>query len=290
MKTIATTLKTFSPIPTVGTVTNITGRLVEKSRKPVHNMVLKFNKIEKPIIDPTKASVAKVKGVVDRIKGMMTTTGDVIEKTEVAVAEIDSCIVALKAEKQFMKVEKAVKQMNKGVKGTAKELANINRTLDSFEYTVKQIARIASPVNKIKNGINKVKPALDKIGNIASKIDKALSKKITIGKWKFKKTFSVKGALKAAKPFQILADKILKPILKRIKIPVPKIPGVQDLKNKVASVEQKYRSVIEKANKIKQTYSKYTNYETILKNNLNKFIETTGCGTKVGVRAYANKY
>lgn len=293
MKEISSTLKTFNAIPTVGTVTNFTSRALDKSRNPVNKLVVKFNKIERPMITPTKTAVGKIKMTVDRIKGVMSTTGEVITKTEKTVAEVDKCIMNLKLEDEFKRVEAAVKEMNKGVKGTATELARVNRAMDTFEGGVKQVAKVADPINKIKKGIKKVKPVLDKITGVTSKLNKVLKKSVKIGAGPLKVEASIHKVLTSAskvlKPLMGLVNKALNPVLKKLKIGIPPLPGVKDLQNKIRSVEQQYAKIKAESEKLTDAYKKYTDYERILKTQVNKVIETTGCGVKIGAKPVTAK-
>lgn len=285
MKAVSSTLSAFAVIPVVGGVASVTAHSLSSAQKPVGGLVGKFNAIEKPIITPTKAAVGKVKLTVDNVKVMLGKTKKVLEVTEKTVAEVDKCIQNLKLESDFKKVEGAVKEMNKGVKGTANEMHNINNGLNAFEGSAKQIAKLYSPLKKVKSGISKVKPVVDKVNKVTHEMDKVLKKSVSINLGFKKFELSIHGVLTtggaAAKALSKLAMKALNPVLKKFKIGVPKIPGISEVSSKLDGVKNEYQKVKTETEKITNAYKKYTDVEAMVVKNVNKIVETTGCGVKI---------
>ncbi len=272
------TLDALAVIPIVGAVFTITNIGVKKVQLPLGKLVHKMDNLERPVITPTKNAISKIKQVTDKVKGTVESTKAVISKTESLVVNIDKCIQNLKIEKDFQKVEGAVKEMNKAVAGVAVELRRINGGFRKCKSGVAVVAKIHSPMMKVKNGINKVKPVLNKINSVTSKINGALSKTVKVPLLGKK---SVKDALKAAKPLKILAEKILNPILKKAKIPVPQIPGVNELSGKIDGIKNSFATIKAEADKLKSSYDKYTNYSSIINKNLQRVVATTGCGDQI---------
>lgn len=287
MKNVGSTLKAFNLIPVVGTVSNFSSRSLAIAQKPVGGLVNKFNIIEHPFIDPTKTAVGQVKNTVDAIKGMITKTKEVLGKSEKTVAGIDDCIKTLKLENDFKKVEGAIKQVNKGVAGTANHMRILNNSLTSFEKGAKALMVMHSPAQKIKGGIKKLKPVLDKASKVTHEMDKVLKKEFgftgPISKHKYK--MSLHKALTAGGKFSgKIADigmKAAKPIMDKMKISFPTIPGVDELKTKLDVVKREYNKIKMETVKIKESYQKYTSFETLITNNINKVIEVTGCSIQV---------
>nr|WP_320119830.1 hypothetical protein [uncultured Marinifilum sp.] len=288
MKSVGSTLKAFNAIPIVGTASAVTSRSLAVAQKPIGGLVDKFNTIERPFIDPTKTAVGQVKLTVDAIKGMVATTKIVLAKSEKTVATIDDCIKTLKKESDFKKVEGAVKEINKGLKGTSTQMRTLNNSLTTFEKGAKALAVMHSPAKKIKSGVSKIKPTLDKASSVTHEMDKVLKKEFgftgPISRHKY--SMSLYKALtaggKIAGKIADLGMKAAKPIMKKMKISFPTVPGVNELKGKLDVVKKEYNSIKMETVKIKDSYKKYTDYEAAIKNNLNKIVATTGCGEKVG--------
>lgn len=291
MKNVGSTLKSLTLIPIVGTVSGITSKSLSIAQKPVGGLVNKFNAIEKPFITPTKSAVGEVKNTVDAIKGMVATSKTVLEKTESTVADIDDCIKNLHLESDFKKVEGAIKEVNKGLSGTANQMKNLNMSLTRFEKGAKALAVLHSPAQKIKNGLKKIKPTLDKASKVTHEMDKVLKKEfgftgpITKHKYKMSLHKALTAGGKVAGKIAELGMKAAKPIMKKMKISFPTVPGVDELKGKLDVVKNEFQKIKTETVKIKESYQKYTSFETLVSKNVNKIVETTGCGNHIGTMA-----
>ncbi|MGZ2370311.1 hypothetical protein ACXR6G_11025 [Ancylomarina sp. YFZ004] len=291
MKNVESTLKAFTLIPIVGTVSGFTAKSLSIAQKPIGGLVNKFNAIERPFITPTKSAVEQGKNTVDAIKGMVVTTKIILENTEKTVAGIDDCIKSLELESDFKKVEGAIKEVNKGLSGTAMQMRNLNNSLSNFEKGAKALAVLNSPAQKIKNGLRKIKPTLDKANKVTHEMDKVLKKEIgftgPISRHKYK--MSLYKALTAggvvARKIAGLGMKIAKPIMKKMKISFPTVPGVDELREKLDVIKNEYEKIKTETSKIKESYQKYTSFESLISKNVNKIVETTGCGNRIGTIA-----
>jgi len=281
MKNVGSTLKALNTIPVVGTVSGFTSKSLSIAQKPVGGLVEKFNAIDRPFITPTKSAVGQVKNTVDAIKGMVATTKIVLEKSEATVKGIDDCIKTLKLESDFKKVEGAIKEINKGLKGTSNQMRNLNNSLTSFEKGAKALAVLHSPAQKVKKGMKKIKPTLDKVSKVTGQMDKVLKKEFDfkLTKMSLHKALTAGGYI-AGKIAEI-GMKAAEPIMKKLKISLPKIPGVDELKGKLDVVKNEYNNIKNETAKIKESYQKYTSFEHVITKNVNKIVETTGCGKRI---------
>jgi len=281
MKNVGSTLKAFNLIPVVGTVSGVTSKSLAIAQKPVGGLVGKFNSIEKPFIDPTKTAVHNVKVAVDGLKGVVATTKDVLKKSELTVATIDDCIKTLKKESDFKKVEGAIKEVNKGLKGASDHMRSLNSSLSTFEKGAKALAVMHNPAKKIKNGLGKIKKPLDKASKVTHEMDKVLKKEFEV----LGKKLSLHKALTAggivAEKIADLGMKAAKPIMNKMKIKFPTVPGVDELKGKLDVVKNEYNNIKMNTTKIKDSYQKYSDFQGIISKNLNKIVETTGCSIHV---------
>jgi tetratricopeptide (TPR) repeat protein len=82
MKKTSSTLKLFSIIPVVGSTTNILAKTIDVAQDPIGVVATKFDKLEAPVVTPTKNVVTGTKSVVDNVKGKMGTTDNILKVTE----------------------------------------------------------------------------------------------------------------------------------------------------------------------------------------------------------------
>jgi len=283
MKNVGSTLKAFNVIPVVGTVSGVTSKSLSIAQKPVGGLVEKFKTIDRPFITPTKSAVGQVKNTVDAIKGMVASTKIVLEKSELTVKGIDDCIKTLQLESDFKKVEGAIKEINRGLKGTSVQMRNLNNSLTSFEKGAKALAVMHSPAEKIKKGVKKIKPTLDKVSKVTDQMDKVLKKEFDfkLTKMSLHKALTAGGFI--AEKIAEIGMKAAKPIMDKMKISFPKIAGIDELKGKLDVVKKEYNNIKNETAKIKDSYQKYTSFERVITKNVNKIVETTGCGKRIGL-------
>ncbi len=97
--------------------------------------------------------------------------------------------------------------------------------------------------------------------------------------------YSIKDILKATSgPIKLLTDKAAKfldPVLNKFKNQLPQIPGIDALTAEIDKVKDKYKKLEEDTKKLKESYEKYSDYEGLIKDNVNKLVEKTGCGSGI---------
>ena len=271
------TLSLFSAIPVVGVVLNVTSKSIALARTPVAKSVTYFNSIEKPVITPSKDATEKVKGYVDYIKGKMVTTGLVLNCTKKTTDVLANCIKNVGDKQGLDECKIAVKEINKNLLKTNKEVIKLNKSLTNIENTAKEIAGVTNFTKPVVDGFKNIKPVLSKVSKATDELDRVLSKKII--------KHSIKDILKSTsyvvKKLTDKAMKFLDPVLNKFKNQIPQIPGTEALTAEIDKVKDKYKNFEEESKKLKESYEKYSDYEGLIKDNVNKLVEKTGCGSGI---------
>lgn len=285
MKNTSMTLKVFTVIPTVGTVTGMLARSIDLVQNPVGAVATKFTAIEQPVIAPTKAIVEKTKTVVDKTKSVMGTTEKVLKTTETFAHKYKECIAKVAEEKKFQEAEKAIDEINKGLVNTNNALAQINGGFEKVENEAKHIGQLAEPVKQITKGLEDVNKVVDKIKPIVDGLNSALDEKFTINLLVKKFTFSVKDILTGLPSevkaimgkFSDLAMGVLKPILNQFNIDIPSIPGLDKLSNELDKMKDYYDRINAEYSILSKTVNDYSNYQNLINANLKKVETSLGC-------------
>jgi tetratricopeptide (TPR) repeat protein len=289
MKTTSSTLKLFTVIPTVGTVTGMLARSIDLVQDPVGAVANKFTALEQPVIAPTKQVVEKTQGVVNKTKEVMGKTEGVIVSVEQFTLRYKDCIAKVAEEKNFQEAEKAVDEINKGLSSTNKTLAEINGSFEKVENETKKIGQLADPVTKITKGLNDVKKVVDKIQPIVDELNGALNHKFTLNLLVKKFTFSVRQILDGLPDevkaimgkFSDLAMGVLKPVLNKFNIDIPTIPGLDTLSKALDSMKGYYDAINNEYNKLSKTVGDYANFQNQVDSNLKKVEASLGCQAQV---------
>ncbi|MDX9846102.1 MAG: hypothetical protein RBT74_03885 [Tenuifilaceae bacterium] len=285
MKTTSRTLKLFTVIPTVGTVTGMLARSIDLVQEPVGKVATKFTAIEQPVITPTKQVVEKTQGVVNKTKEVMASTETVLKTTEQYTLRYKECVAQVVEEKKFQEAETAVDEINKGLVNTNKALTEINSSFEKVEGEAKKISHLADPVNKVTNGLKDVKKVVDKIQPIIDELNGALDHKFTLNLLVKKFTFSVRQILDGLPSevkaimgkFSDLAMGVLKPVLNKFNIDIPSIPGLDTLSKALDSMKGYYDNINAEYGKLSKTVNEYSSYQNHINNNLKKLETALGC-------------
>ncbi|MFO8021508.1 MAG: hypothetical protein R6U65_03500 [Perlabentimonas sp.] len=285
MKKTESTLRVFSSIPKVGIVTTTLARSVNMAQKPVGAASDKFTKVEKPVITPTKNLVVKTQGIVNKTKSTMGKTESVLQTTENYTLHFKDCAATVTEENNFKEAEKAIDEINKSLKTTNNALGNINKGLDVVNKNVKPIAGLSGTVNKVEKGLKDVDKVMSKVDPIVNNLNKVLDKSFTLNLGFKKFTFSVKkiltGLPKEVKmimgKFEDLAMKALDPVLKKFKIEVPSIPGLDHLSKEIDNMKGYYNNINNEYNNVSKSANEYSNSQKHIETNLRKLENAMGC-------------
>jgi len=285
MTHISRTLKAFNVIPTVNNFTKIAGKIVRDGDRPVHGMVLKFNSVERPVITPLKNSVASLATISANMATKVQKIDTVVRQTRMTINEIQKCLEKQKNPKALIKAGQDAKEINKGLVQANKVLNTTNRSLDRISSGVKTIARLQPLVKKVADASRKIGKPIKDIGKATHEIDKVLDKKISIKIFRKRISTSVRKILTGAVPkivkkllnkFSKLAMKALDPVLKKLKIRIPKIKGIDQLKRDLNKLSGAKRNIDNRIGKIKAQIMDVDKYSGMIKKKLYS-IEKAAC-------------
>ena len=285
MKQTSRTLKVFTVIPTVGTVTGILARSVDLVQEPVGKVATKFTALEQPVITPTKTVVTKTKTVVDNVKGKMGSTETVLNTTREYSLKLKDCVAGITVEKNFKEAENALDEVNKGLVATNKALKEINSTATKIDNEAKKLGKLAGPVSQVTNGIKEVDKVIRKIQPIVDDLNGILDKKFTVNLLVKKFTFSVKQILTGLPSevkavmgkFSDLAMGVVKPVLKKFDIKIPEIPGIGKLADELDNIKSSYETFKGELSGFENSVSDFAKAQTKISANLKKIESSTGC-------------
>jgi len=241
MNTLYVVMGPMSNIPIVGVIFTITGTAVKRSHGPVEKASDKIKIIQKPLIEPVRNVMSSVNENVTLINNKMNAVGSALAKTREISNNLNTCLLKVEDEMAIEAVEDSVKELNKAILELNGVLVEINRAQDQVEGTLNDIAGGISSISRVASGLKKVMKPLSKISSVTNEIDKVLRKKV-LG-------VSVKKALDKASIFKKAAEKLLNPVLNKLKIDVPTVPGLDELDGIFGKLEG-YKAELNKADAI----------------------------------------
>lgn len=292
LHTVSLTMKPLNLIPYVNVVSKSIDISAKAVRIPVHRAAQSLTPVEKNAVKPANKAVKKLKFYTDMTVEKMELTQTSLINSRKTASALQSCIHEVKDEKALMESEKAVIELNKGLIEVQKHLKNINNATNDLVGTANTIIAVSHYTAPVKSGINAVKPALDKVSGVTKEIDKVLDKEF-LG-------ISARKALSVGGAAGDLAMKALKPLMDKMNIKFPEIPGIAELEAEMQKFEQKYKEIKKTTDAYKQKFNEYADVQAHINRNLNILVEKTGCGKSVSyfepkgvykIRSpYSNKY
>jgi hypothetical protein len=279
MKSIASTLAAFNVVPVVNNATRIVGGVINNSRRTVHPMVVKFNQFEKPVITPTKAKIGHIKTIVANVERNIKNVAVTIRNAKRAVSDINRCIEKQENPEKLIKLGEKTKSINKHIINLNRALKVTNMVVSSIGPVVRAVSNIQPLVRKAANAAKNIAKPLNQVGKATHEIDKVLKKKLTLKIPIIRKKVSIsihkiltksvpKIARKILGQFSKLAMKALNPVLKKLKIRIPNVPGLNQIKRELYKMKRGYRNMVRKASVLKKNVTNMEKHTNLLNKNI----------------------
>lgn len=273
LHTTSLTMKPLNLIPYVNVVSMPIDKTCTIIRVPVKKSVQIITAVEKPLITPTKNAVEKIKLLVDLIMDKMNTVNTVLVKSRKTSSDLQTCIFKVKDEEALKSSKIAIIELNKGLVEATKLLSRFNANTNDVMRAANSILETQKYINPISSGIDAIKPALDEVSKITKEIDKVLDASF-LG-------ISARKALSLGGAAAEKAMDALKPLLNKMNVSLPEIPGLDSLEAELNRFKGRLEIVTDVKDKIQAEYDKYFNVEKIISDNLNMLVAKTGCGTGI---------
>jgi hypothetical protein len=273
LQTVSLSMKPLNLIPYVNVVSKSIDVSARALRMPVHRTAQTITPIEKKSVTPANKAVKKLKFYTDMTVQKMGTTQKTLINSKKTAASLQTCIHKVNDEQALKESEKAIIELNKGLVEVQKRLKDINNATNDLVLTANQIIGVSQFTAPVKGGIKSVKPAINEVKKVTNEIDKVLDKEF-LG-------ISARKALSVGGAAADMAMKAMEPLLKKMNINFPEIPGMAELEAEMAKFEEKYNVVKKTTDEYKKKYEAYSDVQGHINKNLNKLVEKTGCGVGV---------
>lgn len=266
IKTTSKILRYLKPIPYgVGATCGVASKSLSLSRTPVQKMVTFFNRVEKPVINPTLDIMDKTGTIVQGVQDNMHSTQDILKYTKESFQTAESCLLNLEKEEDYNEFSLGAKGVNESLKPTNKALKEINAQMRKINGLAVEVANATTVAYDVANGLNTFEPVVKQIGGAAEEIDKVLKKE----KWGFSAEKILKGASGVMDFMVGWAEDLVAPYLDKIVPDLPSVPGTDKLMANVDKIKQKYDQLQAEIDKLEKKYEEYKNYQKRIRKHSN---------------------
>lgn len=280
MKDISKTLAVFNVVPTVNTVTKATGKVVKDARKPVNSMVKKFDRVEKPVIIPVKENIGKLKNLNDAVVVKIRNVSATVSVAKRVVNEVNVCLETQQNPDALIKIGREVKDINEALVKVNKSLSATNKGLSAIRPGIKKIANLQPAVKRASDSASQIGQPIHEIKKATHEIDKVINESITFKTpiTKKKITLSIKKILTGAipKPAKVILNKFtdaamkaLDPVFKKLKIRIPPVKGLEEVKRGIDDIKHVAVGIANKTEKIKNSVADIDSCNNAVQTKLN---------------------
>ncbi|MBN2651134.1 MAG: hypothetical protein JXR63_02030 [Spirochaetales bacterium] len=247
MKSTATTLNVFRPIPKVGQITHVMANQIENVQKPLGVCVTKIQKVQKPYIDPVRNQINNinngVKSAATSVDQANTNLSKMIEFT--ALIEV---FMSKNPEAGAVKaVEENLKFINSNFSSIISSMKKGNSAFSSADQQLKFLNNSAGSINSFKKGIDNLYPVIKDVSKIAREVESVLNKQIGFGGYTVSAREILNGINNLLSPIVKGLEKalsvVLNPVLDKLNLKIPSIPAIPEVNNLLDGMENCYKSV-----------------------------------------------
>ncbi len=272
---LSKTASALSGIPVIGSVISVTGTALSRVHTPVKATSSKIKSIRAPVITPAREALQKTKDQTDRIVSSMESIATNLQYVQKVTARLNDCMAKTEDPAVVSSVDKDVKELNKIMDDLNKGLATVNSVQDKIEGTLVALANSVSTITPVRKGIDTVMKPLNKIKGVTDEIYDVLKKKISVplvGSFTVEQAInSTTGVVKKA------AEAILNPILKKLGIDIPTIPGIDKFDQLLDQVQGYYNDAKMAAQEIGNVANQIVDIPNRLKAMADDIVTKSGC-------------
>lgn len=245
LSNLSSALEPFNYVPVVGIVCKGAQFSVNNCNKGVSPVSTKLSSMEKPILSPMESSLNIGKAATNKITICVNDHDKKMKHLDSSLKNVKTNIKNFgnniskytSIEKDLNKIESILNKLNSSTNNIDKDLNNIYKPSNIIDNYEKYAVPAAKSVSKVSRTVNKIKPTVNGI-------NKVLNKKIGYKRV----SFTINKVLKGAggifkKPLNKIAKKVLKPVLNKLGVKLPTIPGLREINHALDNIKRYYRSV-----------------------------------------------
>lgn len=262
-------LSAFCNIPVIGnTITALsTGLNIAKSELNRANSAL--TTLQGPVIGQANSNVLVSKRTMVGLTSNLHTAKSLLTalKGKLAQAQNKSGADALFA------------KLNSCIAGLNGNLANMDTHLDKIGQTCRTFEKIKDPVIRVDNGVKAFEKAFRQVDRVADEINNVLEKRFKKEIAKVKIDITLRDVLeggKVGKAFKKYASEwaedMLKPLIKKMGVKIPTVPGVDDFKQKIHESADVTKQLRDNSQNLEKLIQEINNSNSEINNSISTII------------------
>ena len=227
----------FTKIPLIGTAVFTLNTSLSQVTNQAGKVTNSFQALDQPLLRPTVNNISSAFSASNSVESTLLSISEKLKSYKQQIVNNTSGIKT-----EAIKANSA--NIINNLAAIESELKKINSEINKLSTKADKLKKIEGPANKILTGIEKVDSKLNKADKAANEVDKILNKSFKKRIGPVKINISLKKVLeggKVGKAFKKFVDKWAKKgvneITKKLNIPMPSLPNVDELKNELTKLK-----------------------------------------------------
>lgn len=234
-------LSALHGIPVVGSPATTMRRGVERVHDPVESLVERFDRFEEPVIRPTADTVGEINTYTQALAVAVTGLGELFGRVDARIDEVEVEIAAPRSRSDYERLEHSCELVAETLNSIADGYHATNAAIAAARDPVGAIEAASRYTDALDEGIDRVSPILDRVGSVADEINDALDVGVSVRGNSLSVRDVLEGSFGRVKflsdLFTSRARRLVDPLLDRLDIDVPTIPGVTEIADFVDDME-----------------------------------------------------
>ncbi len=268
------TLTVLGAVPVVGTAIRAIATPITYVREPVHASAQTIDRVRRPFITPSRELLASTKEYVDRVVEAIDAIDGGLSRTEDMGETLYEYVAVMEDTDSITVVREEVVRLTGAIETLTIGLRDVNEARASATDSLADVSGAVDLVNEVSGGIERLMRPLDRVKGVTDRIHSALTREISIP---FVGSFSVSDALGSSRGVVARAARaIIDPILDALDIDIPSLPGIDELKSVLDSVEGYHADIVEAADAVESAVGDVVEIPGRIDNCIAVIVEETG--------------
>lgn len=264
-------LKVFTKIPVVGPPVTAVRTTIGISKNKLDKLNDKVQKLEKPVFRPACDGYRKLTGISQSFDEKIVRLCNQLSSLKSQYSTFSGCAAATKDQNTITTFEQKSSALNTKITEINTNLVKMNKEIDKLENITNSILKIEKPIKATDKGIKAAEKVFNKTDKAAKKIENVLNKKFKKNILGKKINISVKSIISGGKIGETIekaakkwATKLLNPVIKKLNIKIPEIPGMDSIYKELEEMKNSVNVISEFNTKINE----FSNSTEMLKSSL----------------------
>ncbi len=279
LSAIGTASRAMASIPKVGAVFSVVGTSVRQVHTPVEAVNDKASMLQDPVLEPALAAMTTAKERMDTIVAAMSDVERSLTSANRMITSLNACVDRVTDVGALMQVQSDIRELQTAIGDLQSGLDRINTLEQELASALQTLSQGVSTISTVSRGVEAVMRPLDQISSVTDSITRALQQEFSIPRpLPGAGTYSVEYALASTTgAIAAAADRIIDPILRRLNIQVPQIPGIADLEQLLDAVEGYYADIRAAAAALERAEAEILAAPVQLRRNVDSISNATNC-------------